>query len=99
MGEIPATIPGVNGSGTKEDGEVKDEPMDTDKPVDGEDGEDGEVSNKKKKPKKKGDKRKLKKPDKIAEMGVVGQEARKMRIEARRQRQEEYKKNAEKNCK
>jgi len=39
-----------------------------------------------------------KKKDKIAEMGIVGQEARKMRIEARKKRIEEYKKNLEKNC-
>lgn len=39
-----------------------------------------------------------KKKDKIAEMGVVGQEAIKMRRELRKKRQEEYKKNLEKNC-
>lgn len=39
-----------------------------------------------------------KKKDKIAELGVVGQEAIKMRRELRKKRQEEYKKNLEKNC-
>lgn len=41
---------------------------------------------------------KKKKMDKIAEMGIVGQEARKMRLELRAKRKEEYKKNLEKNC-
>jgi len=39
-----------------------------------------------------------KRQDKIAELGVVGQEAIKMRRELRKKRQEEYKKNLEKNC-
>jgi U1 small nuclear ribonucleoprotein len=41
---------------------------------------------------------KKRKMDKIAEMGIVGQEARKMRLELRAKRKEEYKKNLEKNC-
>ena len=45
--------------------------------------------------KKKG---KEKRKDRIAELGVVGQEAVKMRRDARKVRQEEYKKNAEKDC-
>ena len=36
--------------------------------------------------------------DKISEMGIVGQEAVKMRRELRKKRQEEYKKSLEKNC-
>lgn len=64
-----------------------------------EDGEVGEVkddisgeSAKAKPPQKK------KKQDVVSEMGLVGQEAIKMRRELRKKRQEEYKKNAEKNC-
>jgi hypothetical protein len=49
---------------------------------------------------KKGKERKLlpTKNDKIAKMGVVGQEARKMRIEERIKRKEQYKKDSEANC-
>lgn len=49
---------------------------------------------------KKGKERKLPKPknDKIARLGVVGQEARKMRIEERIKRKEQYKKDSEANC-
>ena len=89
MGDQPATIPEANGDGEK--GEVKDEAMGI-----VEEGEEAQAEGKKKK--KKGDKPKVPKKDKIAELGVVGQEARKMRREARKIRQEEYKKNAEKNC-
>jgi U1 small nuclear ribonucleoprotein len=39
-----------------------------------------------------------KKRDPIKEAGIVGEEAVKMRAEARRKRKEEYKKNAEENC-
>lgn len=41
---------------------------------------------------------KPKRMDKIAKLGVVGQEARKMRAEERVKRQEKYKKDLEKNC-
>ena len=41
---------------------------------------------------------KPKRLDKIAKLGVVGQEARKMRLEERKKRQEKYKKDQEKNC-
>lgn len=41
---------------------------------------------------------KPKRLDKIAKLGVVGQEARKMRVEERKKRQEKYKKDQEKNC-
>lgn len=49
---------------------------------------------------KKGKERKIIKPknDKIAKMGVVGQEARKMRLEERIKRREQYKKDSEANC-
>jgi U1 small nuclear ribonucleoprotein len=87
IAEQPATVPEVNGN--REDGEVKDELMNHD----GENGE--EVEGKKKKKDEKG---KGKRKDKIAELGVVGQEAINMRREARKVRQEEYKKNADKNC-
>lgn len=40
-----------------------------------------------------------KKTDKIARLGVVGQEARKMRLEERKKRKETYKKEQEKTCK
>jgi U1 small nuclear ribonucleoprotein len=59
------------------------------------DGEDGEVKEKKK------TKAKVVKPmkkDKISEMGVVGQEAIKMRRELRAKRREQYKKDLEKSC-
>ena len=49
-------------------------------------------------PKRKRKKGPVRKMDKIAELGVVGQEAINMRREARKARQEEYKKNLEKNC-
>lgn len=90
MGDQPATIPEVNGNGEKD--EVKDEVVGI--VVEGEEAE--AVAEGKKK--KKATKSKVPKKDKIAELGVVGQEARKMRREARKVRQEEYKKNAEKNC-
>lgn len=57
------------------------------------DGEDGEVAEDSGKEKKKKTAR-----DKIAEMGIIGEEAVKMRKELRKKRQEEYKKNAESNC-
>lgn len=57
------------------------------------DGEDGEVAEDSTKDKKKKTAR-----DKIAEMGIIGEEAVKMRKELRKKRQEEYKKNAESNC-
>ncbi|WVN88191.1 uncharacterized protein L203_103392 [Cryptococcus depauperatus CBS 7841] len=60
---------------------------------DGEDGEVGEVPDMVAKKKKK------KAKDKIAEMGVIGEEAVKMRRELRKKRQEEYKKNAAKSYK
>ncbi|ODO09736.1 hypothetical protein I350_01952 [Cryptococcus amylolentus CBS 6273] len=60
-----------------------------------EEGEDGEV---KEVVEESGKKRKKAK-DKIAEMGVIGEEAVKMRKELRKKRQEEYKKNAEKTYK
>jgi U1 small nuclear ribonucleoprotein len=41
---------------------------------------------------------KPKKMDKIAKLGVVGQEARVMRAEERAKRKEQYKKDQEKNC-
>lgn len=49
---------------------------------------------------KKGKERKLpkQKDDKISRMGVVGQEARKMRAEERIKRKEQYKKDSEANC-
>lgn len=49
---------------------------------------------------KKGKERKIPKPknDKISRMGVVGQEARKMRKEERVKRKEQYKKDSEANC-
>ncbi|WVQ72744.1 hypothetical protein IAR50_002304 [Cryptococcus sp. DSM 104548] len=60
-----------------------------------EEGEDGEV---KEVVEESGKKRKKAK-DKIAEMGVIGEEAVKMRRELRKKRQEEYKKDAEKTYK
>lgn len=67
--------------------ERKEEPMDTDKP------EDGQVDVK---PDVEEDKKKKKDP--IAELGVIGQEAVLMRREAKKKQQKEYKENLEKNC-
>lgn len=67
--------------------ERKEEPMDTDKP------EDGQVESK---PDVDGDKKKKK--DAIAEAGVIGQEAVMMRREAKKKQQKEYKENLEKTC-
>lgn len=53
---------------------------------------------KKKKGKSKATAAPPRKMDAIAKKGIVGQEARKMRLEARKKRQEEYKKTLEKNC-
>ncbi|WVQ82234.1 hypothetical protein IAT38_004362 [Cryptococcus sp. DSM 104549] len=58
-----------------------------------EDGEDGEVAE------DSAGKKKAKAADTIASMGIIGEEAVKMRKELRKKRQEEYKKNAEKNYK
>lgn len=57
------------------------------------DGEDGEVAEDSGKDRKKKTAR-----DKIAEMGIIGEEAVKLRKELRKKRQEEYKKSAEANC-
>ena len=60
-------------------------------------GEDGEVpEGGPSKPKTTVEKKKRK--DKIAELGIIGQEAVKMRRELRAKRKEEYKKSLEKNC-
>lgn len=69
--------------------EPKEEPMDTDKP------EEGQVESK---PDVEDDKKKKKKKDPIAEAGVIGQEAVMMRREAKKKQQKEYKENLEKTC-
>lgn len=71
--------------------------------VDGEEVEEGEMSTRSQQPKANGKGKekaagKGKKRDRVAEMGVVGQEAVKMRRELRKKRQEEYKKMIEANC-
>lgn len=68
---------------------VKTEPVNGNKMDVDEDGEVKDIKKSKQKPKKK---------DPVAEAGVVGQEAVKMRRELRKKRQEEYKKNLESNC-
>ena len=67
-----------------------DAPAEEEVPKDDEPMEEGEAP--KEPPKTK------KRKDKIAEMGIVGQEAIIMRRSERKKRQEEYKKNLEKNC-
>lgn len=78
---------------------VKAEKMDVDEKEEGEE-VDNLLGDVKKDKKGKGKAKVVKAPrkDKISEMGIVGQEAVKMRRELRKKRQEEYKKSLEKNC-
>ncbi|ADV20185.1 U1 small nuclear ribonucleoprotein 70kDa [Cryptococcus gattii Ru294] len=71
--------------------EQKEENVKTELKQDGEDGEVAEDSGK--------DRKKKTARDKIAEMGIIGEEAVKLRKELRKKRQEEYKKSAEANYK
>ena len=109
MAERPATAPEANGTSTADAEAPKDDTMDEDVQVNGKDGkvvdvgekEEGEEVEQLLKDKGKGKGRQQPRPkknDKIAEMGLVGQEAVKVRRELRTKRQEEYKKNLEKNC-
>lgn len=86
---------GKDADGDVEMGEVKEE-VSEDKPVKASKSAPVEVAGKN----KKGKERKLPKPknDKISRLGVVGQEARKMRKEERVKRKEQYKKDSEANC-
>jgi U1 small nuclear ribonucleoprotein len=90
-----STTNGTNGTpavAQAEKGDVKDaDKMDVDVK---EEGDKAETSTKK----VKGKRGVPIKKDKVWEMGLVGQEAIKMRRELRKKRQEEYKKNLEKNC-
>jgi U1 small nuclear ribonucleoprotein len=74
------------------------EKMDIESPVVKEEGETIDPSSKTKKDKGKEKVRPKPKNDKVAKMGLVGQEAIKMRRELRAKRKEEYKKSLEKTC-
>ena len=78
------------GEPQKEDGMEVDEPEKQDEEIDGE--------RRKKKGKGKGKQQPKRKKDAIAEAGIIGQEAVKMRREARAKRKEQYEKDLEKNC-
>jgi U1 small nuclear ribonucleoprotein len=100
-----ADVPVTNGDAETGTVEVKDEEakkeVDERIQVDGE--EDGEVEEKEKEKVTKGKGKKVAvvkkvRKDKISELGVVGQEAVKMRRELKKQQQEQYKKDSEKNC-
>jgi U1 small nuclear ribonucleoprotein len=92
------TVEETNGDAVKD---VKAEKMEVDEKEEGEEVDNllGEVK-KDTKGKSKSKARAVKpaRKDKISEMGIVGQEAVKMRRELRKKRQEEYKKSLEKNC-
>jgi len=99
LADAPKTATAAEETNGDSANDVKAEKMEVDEKEEGEEVDNllGEV---KKNKNRKGKPKVVKPPrkDKISELGVVGQEAVKMRKELRKKRQEEYKKNLEKNC-
>lgn len=101
---------GMEGRPTAAEGEAKEDGVEAKEDgVDGEekagggekmevDGEGEENADKGEKSAEKGQKKKLRKKDAVAAAGVIGQEAVKMRREARVKRQAAYKKDSEASC-
>lgn len=96
MADAPVTVKEET-NGTSSVNKDKTDKMDVDQ-TEKENGEAGEVADAVKITSKSKGKGKAPKKDKVAEMGLVGQEAIKMRRELRVKRKAEYKKMLEKTC-